>query len=176
MRPKASLKAPNRHVALLRGINVGGNDIIKMVALKASFEAMGFTDVVTYIQSGNVLFSSTSSNAAKLTKRIEVAPSETFGYASVVVLLSAEELARVVDEAPPKFGAARLQEHHDSKLEHDDEAARPRLAYRAMTTGGITTIGGVVGTHVHTGGGPKVHLTFSPGKQYFESSSLLSSL
>ena len=47
--------ANTQYLALLRGINVGGNNIIKMADLKACFENMGFTEVVTYIQSGNVL-------------------------------------------------------------------------------------------------------------------------
>src|SRR5690554_1069136 len=46
----------NIYLALLRGINVGGNNIIKMVDLKKSFEDIGFTGVKTYIQSGNVVF------------------------------------------------------------------------------------------------------------------------
>ena len=46
------------YVALLRGINVGGNNLIRMPALKACFDAGGFEDVSTYIQSGNVLFRS----------------------------------------------------------------------------------------------------------------------
>ncbi|MBK7451038.1 MAG: DUF1697 domain-containing protein [Anaerolineales bacterium] len=46
------------YLALLRGINVGGKNIIKMADLKASFEAMGFSNVVTYIQSGNVVLQS----------------------------------------------------------------------------------------------------------------------
>ena len=48
----------NQYLALLRGINVGGKNIIKMADLKASFEKMGFSNVVTYIQSGNALFQS----------------------------------------------------------------------------------------------------------------------
>lgn len=44
------------HVALLRGINVGGNNPVPMAELRVTFEDMGFTDVTTYIQSGNVLF------------------------------------------------------------------------------------------------------------------------
>ena len=47
-----------QYVALLRGINVGGNNLIKMADLKACFEAQGFGNVATYIQSGNVLFTS----------------------------------------------------------------------------------------------------------------------
>ena len=44
-----------KYLALLRGINVGGNNIIKMTDLKACFESLGLADVFTYIQSGNVL-------------------------------------------------------------------------------------------------------------------------
>jgi uncharacterized protein (DUF1697 family) len=50
------------YVELLRGINVGGKNIIKMTELKACFEEMGFTVVVTYIPSGNVLFKAASAN------------------------------------------------------------------------------------------------------------------
>ena len=51
------------YVALLRGINVGGRNLIKMPALKACFEAGGFAEVATYIQSGNVLFTSPETRA-----------------------------------------------------------------------------------------------------------------
>jgi uncharacterized protein (DUF1697 family) len=94
----------SRHVALLRGINVGGNNIIKMVDLRARFEALGFTDVVTYIQSGNVVFSSKLANKAKLVETIEEALSGAFSYASRIVLVSAQELAQVVEQAPSGFG------------------------------------------------------------------------
>ena len=62
-----------RYVALLRGINVGGNNLIKMVDLRGSFAKMGFGEVETYIQSGNVVFSSKQTNKAKLTEMIEKA-------------------------------------------------------------------------------------------------------
>ena len=94
----------NRHVALLRGINVGGRNIIKMIDLVASFEAMGFTEVKTHIQSGNVVFSSKLASKANLTSRIEKKLSHAFGYASLVVLVSAAELELVVSHAPRGFG------------------------------------------------------------------------
>ena len=94
----------NRHVALLRGINVGGRNIIKMIDLVASFEAMGFTEVKTHIQSGNVVFSSKPASKANLTSRIEKKLSHAFGYASLVVLVSAAELKLVVSHAPRGFG------------------------------------------------------------------------
>jgi uncharacterized protein (DUF1697 family) len=93
-----------RQIALLRGINVGGNNLIKMADLKTSFESMGFRDVATHIQSGNVLFSSKPTNKARLIKLIESTLSDAFGYASRVVVLSAEELQLVVTQAPAGFG------------------------------------------------------------------------
>ncbi len=94
----------SRHVALLRGINVGGHNIIRMADLRASFEAMGFTEVQTYIQSGNVLFSTHLLDKPKLTRAIETTLGETFDYASSVVLVSSRELENVIGQAPSGFG------------------------------------------------------------------------
>lgn len=79
--------AGNQYLALLRGINVGGNNIIKMTDLKSCFENMGFDDVLTYIQSGNVLFKSDEKNKTRLTNRIEMVLSEHFNpdYSYVIV-------------------------------------------------------------------------------------------
>lgn len=93
-----------RHLALLRGINVGGNNIIKMIDLKTCFEEMGFTNVVTYIQSGNVLFDSIETNQFKLTQQIEKTLSERFNYSSKIVLLSQQTLIQLVNTAPKGFG------------------------------------------------------------------------
>lgn len=94
----------NRYIALLRGINVGGNNIIKMADLKLCFEDMGFTNVVTYIQSGNVLFDSNENDYQKLTLQIENALSERFNYNSKIVLLAQTDLNRIVNAAPNGFG------------------------------------------------------------------------
>ena len=75
-----------RYLALLRGINVGGKNLIKMADLKACLEGDGLEDVVTYIQSGNVVFSGGSS--LTLTDRIEDLLATTFGYEASVVLRS----------------------------------------------------------------------------------------
>lgn len=93
-----------QYVALLRGINVGGNNIIKMADLKTCFESMGFDDVVTYIQSGNVLFKSDEKDKTKLTDRIEKALSKSFEYKPRVVVISYHELKKIVQEAQPGFG------------------------------------------------------------------------
>lgn len=94
-----------RYVALLRGINVGGKNLIKMTDLKACFEALGFEDVSTYIQSGNVLFSTGRSDQAKLTKLIEEALSKAFNYKSRVVVRSQKEMKEIVTRAPKGFGS-----------------------------------------------------------------------
>jgi uncharacterized protein (DUF1697 family) len=65
-----------QHLVLLRGINVGGKNIIKMADLRACFEGMGFATISTYIQSGNVLFRSAEKDKARLTKKIEAGLSE----------------------------------------------------------------------------------------------------
>ena len=93
-----------KYVALLRGINVGGNNIIKMADLKLAFEKMGFKDVRTYIQSGNVIFSTSSKDVRTVEKKIEQGLSKTFGYSATVVVVSHKELQEVVKKAPKGFG------------------------------------------------------------------------
>lgn len=94
-----------RYIALLRGINVGGNNIIKMSDLKICFEGMGFSAVDTYIQSGNVLFDSEEAEMSMLTQQIEKTLSERFNYNSNVVLVSQQALNKIVNAAPEDFGA-----------------------------------------------------------------------
>lgn len=93
-----------QYLALLRGINVGGKNIIKMADLKASFEAMGFSDVTTYIQSGNVMFASAEKDSARLAERIEKALSKRFNYTSRLVLVARPEMKKIVAGAPRGFG------------------------------------------------------------------------
>ena len=94
----------NRYVALLRGINVGGKNIIKMDDLKTCFKEMGFVNIATYIQSGNVLFDSNETNQFQLTQQIEKGLSESFNYNSKIVLLSQQELIQLIKTAPKDFG------------------------------------------------------------------------
>jgi uncharacterized protein (DUF1697 family) len=103
----------NQYVALLRGINVGGKNLIKMTDLKACFESLGFKDVVTYIQSGNVLFSATESNQAKLRGIIEKALSKTFSYKLPIVIRSKKEMKEIVAQAPNGFGSEPAKYRYD---------------------------------------------------------------
>ena len=95
----------NTYLALLRGINVGGKNRIKMADLRACFEEQGFGDVRTYIQSGNVIFAADGSDRPALTGQIEDALSTTFGYALPVAVRSHEELVAIVAQAPEGFGS-----------------------------------------------------------------------
>jgi uncharacterized protein (DUF1697 family) len=86
------------HVALLRGVNVGGRSKVSMQELRRLFEAIGYTGVVTYIQSGNVVFDAARAPAspAAIEKRI----AEVFGFDVAVVLRTPKELAAVIERCP----------------------------------------------------------------------------
>ena len=97
--------ATTQYLALLRGINVGGGNIIKMAALKACFEASKFDNVATYIQSGNVLFESDETDAVRLVRNLEAVLSKTFNpYQARIVLCSHAKLKKILKKAPPGFG------------------------------------------------------------------------
>jgi uncharacterized protein (DUF1697 family) len=92
------------YVALLRGINVSGHNLIKMAELKRMFEAIGFARVQTFIQSGNVLFQS-AEPAESLRPRIEQEITAVFGMTVPVMLRTAAELERVIRDCPFPTGA-----------------------------------------------------------------------
>jgi uncharacterized protein (DUF1697 family) len=96
--------ASNVFVALLRGVNVGGNNMISMSSLKKSFETMGFTGVVTYINSGNIIFKSKEADARKLESKIEKMLSKEYELDSKVVLRSVSEMAQLVQSLPRNWG------------------------------------------------------------------------
>src|SRR5688500_14411156 len=94
-----------RHVALLRGINVGGNNLIKMTALAECLEKGGFTSVTTYIQSGNVLFTALAMTQAVMTRKIERILTKTFAYDASVVVRTHAQMKAIVSRAPKGFGS-----------------------------------------------------------------------
>jgi uncharacterized protein (DUF1697 family) len=95
------------YFALLRGINVGGHNMIKMAELKRMFEELGYERVQTYINSGNVIFES-SENVNTLEGQIEREISKVFGFNIAVVLRTADELSSIIDKSP--FGELVLTE------------------------------------------------------------------
>ncbi|HKX82723.1 MAG TPA: DUF1697 domain-containing protein [Pyrinomonadaceae bacterium] len=89
-----------RYVALLRGINVGGNTMIKMSELKATFERLGFANVATYINSGNLAFDVRKSSDATLAAKIEKAVEKDFGKPVKVMVRPQEEIVRILANNP----------------------------------------------------------------------------
>src|SRR5271169_2140546 len=88
------------YISMLRGINVGGHKLIKMDKLRESFEALGFKQVKTYIQSGNVVFSAGKLSPLKLSKRIEERILTDFGFSVSVISRSSDEMARTIERNP----------------------------------------------------------------------------
>ena len=88
------------HLALLRGINVGGRNKVPMADLREVVTSLGHTGVSTYIQSGNVLFSTADTDNAKLAAALESAIEDRFGIWSSVVVLSRDELGQVLAANP----------------------------------------------------------------------------
>ena len=89
-----------KFIALLRGINVSGQKKIKMSDLKLLFEEMGFKDVQTYIQSGNVIFSSKEISVDKLELKISSSIKRKCGFDVRVIILSAKEIEYVLKNNP----------------------------------------------------------------------------
>ena len=88
-------------VSILRGINVSGQRKILMADLKALYESLGFTDVVTYIQSGNVIFKTTGKSAeAGLAVKIETAIEARYKFSVPVIIRSTEEIEQIIAANP----------------------------------------------------------------------------
>jgi uncharacterized protein (DUF1697 family) len=87
-------------ISLLRGVNVGGHNQIKMEALRALCESLGLKEPQTYVQSGNVVFRTEERNPARLAERIESAIENKFGFRPGVVLRSSSDLKEVIARNP----------------------------------------------------------------------------
>ena len=88
------------YISMLRGINVGGNKRIKMEKLRDSFEALGFEQVKTYIQSGNVVFKAGTISASGLSKKIEGRILSDFDFSVSVISRTANEIANTIKNNP----------------------------------------------------------------------------
>ncbi|MFI5172571.1 MAG: DUF1697 domain-containing protein [Chitinophagales bacterium] len=99
------------YFAFLKGINVGGNHIIKMAELKALFENLGLKNVRTFIQSGNVVFESPA-KADVLKKKIESRLEKAAGYKIVVVLRTKDEMEKIISGYP----FSKIKGHTECKL------------------------------------------------------------
>ena len=123
------------YVALLRGINVGGNNRVEMFRLKAVFESLGFADVLTYINSGNVVFSADRELPNQLAEKIRAAIEAEFGFKIPVVVRDKQNLETVhkaipaswVNDSTMKTDVLFLWESHDKAELLDNLAIRPEI-------------------------------------------------
>ncbi len=132
------------YVALLRGINLGKRSV-KMDALRAMFEELGYRDVRTLQAAGNVIFYADSKDSKKLRSALEVHFAEAFGFRSDIVVRSAAEMAALVKAAPFKnIKTAEGVRMHITFL-NDGARSKTRLPY--SDPGGAFSV--QVATHGH---------------------------
>ena len=134
------------YVALLRGINVGGKNKVDMRTLKGVFEDAGMTSVTTYINSGNVVFSSRAHSSTKLAARLEGAIAERFGFAIKVLVRSRDEMRAIVGTIDPdwvndpktmKCDVMFLWEDVDTPAVVDDLTIKPSVDQVRYVAGAI---------------------------------------
>lgn len=101
-----------RYIALLRGINVGGNNKVAMPQLRECFEQLGFSNVSTYINSGNVIFKSDETDKLILTAMCEQAIEKTFGFRVGTCIISAAELEEALIDAPSWWDADKKEKNN----------------------------------------------------------------
>ena len=158
-----------KYIALLRGINVGGNNKVSMTDLRTCFEDIGFTNVRTYINSGNVFFESRETGEAKLVKQCEEAIEKQFGFHIVCAVVSADEVKDSLAHAPkwwdekpedkhnalfiiaPKTAEEIMKEIGEAKPEYEKVAAHGRIIFwtAPLATFGRTRYSKVVGTSAY---------------------------
>ena len=88
------------YIAMLRGINVGRGKVVKMERLRTSFATLGFAEVRTYVQSGNVVFQSERKSPGELTRTIEAKIERDFGFTVPVLIKTLKELEQIVRDNP----------------------------------------------------------------------------
>ncbi len=88
------------YISMLRGINIGPHKRMKMEKLRASFEALGFHQVKTYIQSGNVIFQVAKLSSATLSKKIEERIVRDFGFSVDVISRTRDEMDKIIQSNP----------------------------------------------------------------------------
>lgn len=135
------------YVALLRGVNVGGNNKVTMADLRTALEAAGFARVRTYIQSGNVVFDSRKDKPENLAARVRGVVSHTFGLDIATIVVDSAFLSKVVastpyaDEPDPRrvhafFLPAQLDDAARARLDELQRASDAKGAHDSLTITG----------------------------------------
>jgi uncharacterized protein (DUF1697 family) len=92
--------AVQTYITMLRGINVSGKNIIKMDQLRSSFSALGFSNVKTYVQSGNIVFEAPNDSIASFSKQIEQKILHDFGFLAPVFMRTSKEMEKIIKGNP----------------------------------------------------------------------------
>ncbi|MGX7148162.1 DUF1697 domain-containing protein [Enterococcus ureasiticus] len=100
------------YIALLRGVNVGGKNRVVMATLKERLEQHGFTKVVTYLNSGNVIFDSEETEIFQLAKDCEKVIEAEFGLKIIVTIVSAEDLLAALEQIPEWWDTDKASKHN----------------------------------------------------------------
>jgi uncharacterized protein (DUF1697 family) len=127
------------YVALLRGINVGGNRMVRMSDLREIFAAAGAQDIATYIQSGNVVFTHLERSQPTLAAELEKRIAKAAGFPVTVMLRSAAQLARVIADSP--FPEADADHLHVAFLSARPPANLPPIDARAFAPERCAVVG-----------------------------------
>lgn len=138
-----------KYVALLRGINVGGNNKVEMKKLRAIFEALGFSDVITYINSGNVIFASQRKDVGNFVAEIEAAIQKSFGFA-VRVIVRDEKNIRAIEKAVPSAWSNDTKQRTDVLFLWDNFAKKSTLKLIAINQDidTLTYVAGAIIWHI----------------------------
>jgi len=134
-----------KYVALLRGINVGGNNMIKMETLRATFAALGFKNVKSYINSGNLVFDAGKADEKKLAKKIHDAIKKEFGFDISVMVRPSSVLVDLVKNNP--FDGQFDNDKNMHVFFLDDELAKEKKEL-LFAQGKDSEMFAVVGPHV----------------------------
>jgi len=145
------------HVALLRGINVGGQSRVAMSDLREIVASLGHDDVATYIQSGNVVFSSPSADVTRLADDLEEAISGRLGLRPAVVVLTRDDLAAAIAANPYPDAASPKMLHAVFRRDemNDEQVAAVAAAQQRARDKGSADEATVIGRtlYLHTPGG-----------------------
>lgn len=149
------------HVALLRGINLGGRNKLAMADLRAAVSSLGYSNVSTYIQSGNVLFSppETETDAARLETAISDVIASTFSLKIGVVVMTRDQLAAVISQNPypqeptPKYVHLMFLGADPDQAQLDRIEAANKAAAAKGSRDSVTVIGRTLYLHTPDGYG-----------------------
>jgi uncharacterized protein (DUF1697 family) len=134
-----------KYVALLRGINVTGKNMIKMERLRATFASLGFKNVKSYINSGNLIFETVKTDDAKLAKKIHNAIQTEFGFDISVMVRTISEIEEIVEWNPFK---GQFESHKDVHVFFLNEKLTDAQETLLLAQGNENEIFAISGRHV----------------------------